>query len=67
MESDYLSNAIGTSQGQHPRRAYVAPAVTPLSAEEAKDRLLRNADPYDPVVRQMLDRIEKILGREASE
>lgn len=43
-------------------KAYVAPAATRLSPEEAKDVLLRQADLSDPNVRLMLERIDMILG-----
>lgn len=65
MKSDNLPSSCGPSRKQHRPSAYVAPAVTRVSPQEAKELLLRNADTSDPAVREMLDRIGKILGREA--
>jgi hypothetical protein len=52
-------------QEQHRRRSYVAPGFARVSPQEAKELLLRDGGTSDPAVREMLDRIEKILGREA--
>lgn len=67
MKSDNLPSSCGPSRRLHRPRAYVAPAVTRVSPQEAKELLLRNADASDPAVRQMLDRIEEILGGGASQ
>jgi hypothetical protein len=67
MKSDNLPSSCGPSRKQHRPRAYVAPAVTRVSPQEAKELLLRSADADDPAVRQMLDRIGEILGRGAPE
>jgi hypothetical protein len=65
MESDNQVSSCGPSPKQHRHRAYVAPAASRVSFQQAKELLLRNADASDPAVRLMLDRIEEILGRGA--
>jgi hypothetical protein len=64
MKSDYLPQSRGLSREQPVSKAYVGPAVTPVSPEEAKKLLLREADIGDPQVRLMLERIDTILGEE---
>jgi hypothetical protein len=67
MKSDDLFRQGGDSQKQHRRRPYIAPGVERISREKARELLLRKADPGDTTARQMLDRIEKILGKGAGQ
>lgn len=66
MKSADLARSLGGRQEQRGARPYVAPRVTRLSPQEAKELLLRSGDTSDPVVHQMLDRIDKIVARGAS-
>lgn len=67
MKIDNVSKSCDPTPERHHPRTYAAPAIVHVSPQEAKELLLRNADPNDPAVRQMLDRIENILGRGASQ
>jgi hypothetical protein len=55
--------ASATAGHRVKRKPYRSPACRPLSAGEAK-ALLHDADPNDPAVRQMLDRIAELLRKQ---
>jgi hypothetical protein len=67
MKSGDQPRSLGGRQEQRGFRPYVAPAVRQMSPQETKELLLRSRDVSDPVVQQMLDRIDKILTRGASQ
>jgi hypothetical protein len=67
MKADDLFRRHGDSHKQHRRRPYLAPGVERISREKARELLLRNAEPGNTTVRQMLDRIEKVLGKGAAQ
>jgi len=62
MKSTDASKTMTSGQRSEDRKPYVAPGFKRLSAETAKELLLRSADTSDPEVRRMLDRIEVLLG-----